>query len=169
MELIARQTLGSAAASVTFSNIAATWRDLRLVTQALSARTSNNLDAICFRFNGDSATNYSATYLAGDGSAASSGRSSSIGFGVIGRINTSLSGNTTPSIGALDVMSYANASVYTTTLGETAANQEALSVARYVSLWRSTAAVTSITLLNAGGNDFASGSTFSLFGIGRVA
>jgi len=70
---IATQTLGSAAASVTFSSISGTYTDLVLV--AAFAATGGGYCQLVL--NGDTTiSNYSRTYIVGNGSAALSGRSS---------------------------------------------------------------------------------------------
>jgi hypothetical protein len=69
-EPIATTTLGTAAASITFSSIPATYTDLRLVVVA-KAVSASTLDV---RFNNDSGTNYSKTEISGDGSSAVSFR-----------------------------------------------------------------------------------------------
>ena len=57
-EPIATQTLASAAATITFSSIAATYTDLRLIFAKPIGGSS-----LLLRFNSDTATNYSWTYL----------------------------------------------------------------------------------------------------------
>jgi hypothetical protein len=74
-EAIATQTLGSAAASVTFSSIPGTYTDLVLVVAGTLTTGTEN---IVMQFNGDTGSNYSVTSLLGDGSTASSFRSSNI-------------------------------------------------------------------------------------------
>jgi hypothetical protein len=72
---IATQTLGSAAASVTFSSIPQGYTDLILVINyATSASTGNAL----LRFNSDTGSNYSETALIGNGTTATSDRESSV-------------------------------------------------------------------------------------------
>ena len=70
-EPIATTTLGSAASSITFSSIAGTYTDLRVVftPQGATAGVSAYLE-----FNGISTTTYSETYLQGNGTTASSGQ-----------------------------------------------------------------------------------------------
>ena len=75
---IATNTLGSAAASVTFSSIPGTYTDLVIVTQAISATADN----VGIRFNSDSGSNYSQTWLSGNGTSAISSRYSSSTSGV---------------------------------------------------------------------------------------
>lgn len=153
-EPIATQTLGSAAASVTFSSIPQTYTDLVLVVN--HDVTADAVSGI--QFNGDTASNYSATYMWGNGTSGLSGRETSAAsaFAFYG---SAASGFATSII---QVMNYSNATTYKTFLGrETDAAVETLAV---VGLWRSTAAITSLVLLRRSGN-FAAGSTFTLYGI----
>ena len=164
-EPIASQTLGSDAASVTFSDIPQTYTDLVLVSIGRTSRTASADEALNFRFNSDSGSNYSLTNLIANGSSVISQRASNLTSAEWGRMNTSSSSNTTFSYATLNIFSYSNTSIYKTTLGETSANQESYGIARYVSLWRSTSAVTSFTIFPALGPNFVTGSTFSLYGI----
>ncbi len=154
-EAIATQTLGSAAASVTFSSIPSTYTDLVLVVAAAS--TSAGTYSVTFRFNSDSASNYSDTRIIGNGSAASSNRDSSQAemYPV----------NITNTIGTVihQIMNYSNATTYKTMLsrGISADYQ----VWANVGLWRKTPEAINTILLSVAGNTFATGSTFSLYGI----
>ena len=74
-EPIQTYTLASAAASITFSSIAASWTDLRLVFAVHPTAASSV--SICYRFNGDTASNYSDTLIKGNGASASSSRHTS--------------------------------------------------------------------------------------------
>jgi hypothetical protein len=69
---IASTTLGSAAASVTFSSIAGTYTDLVLLSAASNLGVNGN--GLAIQFNTDTATNYSKTYWYGDGTSVASGR-----------------------------------------------------------------------------------------------
>ena len=69
---IASQTLGSAAASVTFSSIPQGYTDLIIVMNGTTSTNENTY----MRYNSDSSSLYSVTYVGGDGSTASSGRAS---------------------------------------------------------------------------------------------
>ena len=68
---IAEQTLGSAAASVTFSSISGAYTDLVLVSVA---GTTTGAPNTFLQLNGDTSTNYSITAIIGDGTSATSGR-----------------------------------------------------------------------------------------------
>jgi hypothetical protein len=64
-EPIETQTLGSAAASVTFSSITGSYTDLILVSSISTTHTATT--SLVIQLNGDTATNYSNTRLLGDG------------------------------------------------------------------------------------------------------
>lgn len=160
-EPIATQTLGSDAADVTFSTIAADWTDLVLVCFVRSANAA--LDAgLRIQVNADTGNNYSETILYGDGSSVVSARASSRGF--IGSHDIEAD-NATAGVFAgvrFDLMSYANTNVYKTILTTNYATT--LSVRRGVGLWRSTSAITSIKVYANTGN-LKTGSTISLYGL----
>jgi hypothetical protein len=158
-EPITSQTLGSSAASVTFSDIPATYTDLVIVCFAKSTGAASSAGGT-LRLNSDTGSNYSHTILYGTGSAAASIRGAGDRMRVFGDIPTGEFTATT-----IQLMSYANTNVNKTVLSSYA-DAGAL-VARIVGLWRSTAAITSVSLFSndAGADSFASGSTFSLYGI----
>ena len=157
-EKIATNTLGSAAPTVTFSSIAGTYTDLFLVMQtSVASGTLQNL----MRVNGDTGSNYSTTYLSGNGSSAVSVRGSNVTYAELGYndYNTTAIGQMT----IVNLMNYSNTTTNKTFLvrGSNANN----GVSATVSLWRSTAAITSITITNSSAVNYAVGSTFTLYGI----
>jgi hypothetical protein len=158
-EPIATQTLASAAASITFSSIAATYTDLRLVLGNLVV--ASGTPSLQLQFNGDTATNYSNTYLAGDGATAISGKGTSQA-----QINSSFALNaTTPIAIFVDIFSYAGSTNKTVLINEAGdKNGSGYTTAR-VGLWRSTAAITSITILNSTAVNYNIGTTATLYGI----
>jgi hypothetical protein len=151
-EPIATQTLGSATATVTFTSIPATYTDL-VVVCGVFGNASTNLK---FRCNNDSGSNYSGTYLFGNGTTAGSGRvsnqTSALAYG---------SGITQGSF-VLHFMNYANTTTFKTVLcrSDDASNQ----TNTWVDLYRSTSAINRIDLLGDAAN-FSIGSTFTLYGI----
>ena len=160
-EPIASTTLGAGGSTlVTFSNIPGTFTDLILVSASdtdypFAAGVSTYL-----RINGDTAGNYSTTWLLGSGSAASSSRVSNDTQGIyIGEFSATANLGQ-PSI--VQVMSYANTNVNKTVLSSSCV--ASAWVTRQVGLWRSTSAITSLSV-RAGGYTFQSGSTFALYGI----
>lgn len=154
-EPIATTTLSSLASTVTFNSFSG-YTDLRLIINATNAGGANYN---CFiKFNSDSGSNYSGTWINGSGTAASSGRDSNATYARLGYTNTS-----TLSVLIVDIMNYSNSSTYKTYLCR--ANDPAYLVWEIVGLWRNTAAITSITLYNEGSANFNIGSTFTLYGI----
>jgi hypothetical protein len=148
---IATNTLTANAASYTFSSIPSTYTDLVLII----SNTAVSSDTMYYRFNGDTSVLYSDTYIFGDGTTGS-GRhanySAIIGAGI----------NATQSHQIINIMNYSNSTTYKTTLLRANVSGVAATVA-FAGLWRSTAAITSITLyLDA---NFVTGSTFTLYGI----
>jgi len=154
-EPIATQTLGSAAASVTFSSIPSTYTDLVIVT-SIRGDASQNAN---IRFNNDTASNYSDTYLEGNGTSASSGRRTSQTSIVDGGFYTSTA--STFSVGLIHINNYANTTTYKTALFR---SNRSDAVQAVVGLWRSTSAINRIDII-AGSGNFEIGSTFSIYGI----
>lgn len=156
-EPIATTTLGSAASSITFSSIPGTYTDLRL---SLSLKSTSATSFFGFRFNGDTGTNYSCTYMYGNGSTAGSSRSTSVDI-IYG--NTIY--NTNFTFVGLDVFSYAG-STYKTCLYSMANDQNGSGVAlNEVGLWRSTSAINSLSIVDYQGKVFEVGTTATLYGI----
>jgi hypothetical protein len=156
-EPIATTTLGSATSSVTFSSISGNYTDLVLIVEGAMASGSTSNFVMQFNSDTGSNTNYSSTRMLGDGVAASTARNTNFSYAMIGDIDT----NRFTSIN--HIMNYANTSTYKTVLSRTGAAGSYLGA--YVSLWRSTAAITSVVLKKDGGGNFVSGSTFTLYGI----
>ena len=156
-EKIASTTLGSAATTITFSSIPATYTDLRVVWVG----TTSSAADITLRYNNDSASNYSQTYLDGTGTSAISGRlTSQTSIYLFPNGGTS---TTIPSLYAFDVFSYAG-STYKTMLQESSGDKNGSGgVDRSVGLWRSTSAITRIDLLS--NFNMSIGTTATLYGI----
>ena len=155
---IATTTFGSAASSYTFSSIPSTYTDLTIVVYVPSNSTN---DDMFMQFNSDTATNYSATWLRGNGSAAASIRSSNI-TGV--RMSDGGSPTTTAaSLLTIQVQNYSNATTYKTALIR-ANNAAGNGLDAFVGLWRSTAAINTIKIYPASGS-MATGTTMTLYGI----
>lgn len=153
--LIASETLGSAAASVTFSSIPATYTDLMLV---FNGTCTTGVVGLVLRFNSDTSTNYSYTILSGDGSTASSLRSSNqTTMQVAGMTSSS------PSMMVASIQDYSNATTFKTVLSRQAS--ATLETRAYVGLWRATPAAISTILVSTSTSTFIAGSTFRLYGI----
>lgn len=159
-EQIAWTSLGSAAATITFSSIAASWTDLRLIVNGSVSTTGY----VYIRLNGDTAANYSYRYSGGNGlnTFSSSSQSNSVIVTAGSIINLS---TTIPALITTDIFQYANTGTYKTSLSTSANDLNGTGESsNTVGLWRSTAAVTSITIYNSAGN-FNTGTTAALYGI----
>lgn len=156
-EPIATTTLGTAATTITLSSIPATYTDLRLVMTGTSAGSAS----LFFRFNGvTTGTLYSTTRIDGEGVTVSSATSSSDN-----QITTSAQfGTTSPIMAILDLFSYAG-STNKTCLWDASADQNGSGTKRVgVGLFRSTSAITSISVFS-GGTNMDIGTKISLYGI----
>jgi hypothetical protein len=154
---IATTTLGSAQASVTFNSFSG-YTDLILI---INAGTANTGQSIYLQYNSNTANNYSSTDMWGNGSTASSGRSTSIGFiRVLGRgIGTD---NTVIGNSITQIMNYSNTTTFKTLVNRSNVGGGTTAT---VGLWRSTSAITSLTLTGDGPSNILAGSTFTLYGI----
>jgi hypothetical protein len=159
-EPIATTTLSSAAASITFSSIPATYTDLRFTL--LINTTSAASEGIRLQYNSDTATNYSDTYLSGNGASAVSGQDTGASFIILHYAGTS---TTVPTFYFGDVFSYAGSTYKTALVGSVEDKNGSGNVTRGVGLWRSTSAITTLKLGNAGVANFNAGTTATLYGI----
>lgn len=156
-EPIATATASGSQSVISFTSITGTYTDL-ILAYSVKDGTAGNEGNILTTFNSDTASNYSWTNLYGNGSVAGSSRASS---------QTSIyaycAGNTASfDAGFLHVMNYANSTTFKSTLNR--GNVAAGAVVARAGLWRSTAAITRMDLTSSSGN-YASGSTFTLYGI----
>jgi hypothetical protein len=150
-EKIETTTLGSAASSVTFSSISGSYTDLVLVANI----DATDYTSVWLQFNSDTGSNYSRTILVGDGTSATSDRSSNA-------TNTAIAvANTEWGTMIFQIMNYSNSTTYKTALARSANNSQTRAG---VGLWRSTSAITAVKV-GISAADFNSGSTFTLYGI----
>ena len=152
---IASATLGAAASSVTFSSIPQTYTDLILVSSPINS----GITAVNIYFNSDTGTNYSCTRVYAGGGLASSDRFSNTASSLGG---WGTDADTNPYLFTSHIMNYANTTTNKTTLTRTS-EMNAGYVGLISTLWRSTAAITSVSFT--GNANFSVGSTFNLYGI----
>jgi hypothetical protein len=157
---IASTTLGSDTSTIDFSSIPSTYTDLILVCDQVQSNVAgSSINDGRFRFNDDTGTNYSQTRISGDGSAASSARLSNEDILYVGVIPQA--SNTTKALNILQIMNYANTTTFKTVLCR--ANGGGF-VRANVGLWRSTSAITKISIIYPS-QLYKAGSTFTLYGI----
>lgn len=152
-EPIATTTVSSSVANVTFSSIASTYTDLYLVISNYGNATAGT--DIFMRFNSDSGTNYSVTFIYGTGSSALSSRTTNASGLRMGYNN-----NYDPML-RINIMNYANTTTNKTVLSRDDAAGNVTEAT--VGLWRSTAAINAVTILASSGNLTAG--TYTLYGI----
>jgi hypothetical protein len=159
-------TLGSSQASVTLSVISGAYTDLVLVISAQGTTAGNDQD-INMTFNSDTGSNYSRVRLYGNGTSALSTRNTNASNITIGNMPAASSvlgsGNS-----IIQIQNYSNNTTFKTSIIRTNTSSTYGTVFAIFGMWRSTAAITSITLTPAA-NSFAAGSTFSLYGVASAA
>jgi hypothetical protein len=169
-EPLATVTLDSAQRVINFTNIPQNYTDLVLVV-SLRANTGQ-YPILLMLLNNDSSALYSRTYLAGDGTSATSARQT--GFSQVypgpGSVVGISDGANTFSTGVINLMDYSNSTTFKTILSRDAVPPNSTggigATHAYVNLWRNTQPITSIAINTNNGNNYEAGSTFSLYGVG---
>jgi hypothetical protein len=161
-EPIATTTLGTAAATFTFSSIPATYTDLVLVANNYFATTS--APYISLTFNSDTASNYSSTHLEGNGTTASSNRFTADTKMYFGYNVTSTS--TSLGMAVINIMNYTNTTTFKTALGRVSISGGTFpGTSTTVGLWKkSPEAIYEVTVQNNAGN-LPSGTVLTLYGV----
>jgi hypothetical protein len=159
---ISTQTLSANAATVVFSGIPQTYTDLVLVCSARIDQSGNS--EIYGRFNSDSGSNYSWTQMTGNGSTTSSGRATNDVYINLGQGSGTSSAAGTFAVSINHIMNYSNTTTNKTIITRQGDANNVLRAA--AGLWRSTAAINTITIYGNAGGGLVSGSTFTLYGIG---
>jgi hypothetical protein len=161
--LLSQQTVNTAVASVTFSNIPQTgYTDL--IVKSSARQTSGSVAYATLRFNGSS-SNLTYRSLEGDGSTAASFNGATGSFGVINP--SGYTANTfsniefyIPNYTSSNFKSYSSDSV-------TETNATGSYTDLIAGLWSNTAAITSIEMLPGAGS-FVANSTFYLYGVAAL-
>jgi hypothetical protein len=171
-QLVEDQTLLADAATVTFSSVPSTFRHLRMEILARSSRAGSDSDQIGVRFNGDSAANYDIIGIYGFFTDVTARVTQNIGttYGDGGVIPAATSNNANmPSAVAVQIPHYTGTTFHKSFQagGGFADNAVGNSwIQHATSTWRSTAAITSITLgLYVGAGNFKAGSRFTLYAL----
>ena len=150
---LATTTLGSAAATVTFSSIPATYKDLILIADCTHS-TSSAID-LDVRFNSDTGSNYSRVIMFGDGSGTASNAATENMLDV-GYTNN----NKTAMI--IQIMDYSATDKHKTVLARQ--STPGFLVMATAGRWANTAAINTLSFFPNGAN-WVSGTTVSLYGV----
>jgi hypothetical protein len=160
---IASVTLEATALSVTFSSIPQNYTDLVIIVNAKNTNNSESTKSCFLRFNGDSSSLYSYTWVDGNGSSVASYRDSGANRAYYGEIINSYNVNASNfSQFNININNYSNTTTYKTTLSR---SSNPFYPGIICSLYRSTSAITSVQLLIQSTDQFVVGSTFNLYGI----
>lgn len=167
LSLIAENILASAASSVTFSSIPATFRSLELRMTARS-NVAAAFASTFLRFNGDTGANYDHQQLFGQGGTAGA---SEVFLGTsisIGEVAAATAPSGQSGIMIVQIPFYRNTAFWKSLSSQHMLSLGNASTNMYSKLWagrwRSTSAVTSVTIGCASGS-FITDSSFSLYGL----
>lgn len=152
---LANLTLASTTATITFSSIPATYRDLVIVVNGTVTVAAAQPT---IRFNSDAGSNYSQVYMAGNGTSTSAG-SATLTWGARS-VNFS-----TTNRGSIiyNIFDYAETNKHKSFLSR--GNEAGSDVIATTLRWANPSAITSIALAPETGSSWASGCTFALYGI----
>lgn len=156
-------TLTTDTSSVTFSSIPATYTDLIAVIQSRVA--SATIDYFSVRFNGDTGSNYSFTFMA----QASNGRFANLTQQIVGWSTSNAQNSSSLAPIIVQIMDYSNTTTFKTSLSRSGTYSMGR-VDVQVNLWRSTSAINSIAFATwgagtFGANNMRAGTTITLYGI----
>ena len=166
--LISSNVLSSSAASVTFSSIPSTYTDLVLRYSGRQTGTSDVQDDIYLSINGaPSGTSYSETKLNGNGATATSNRNSNQPQWALEQ-GLDAGGNTANTFASGEIY-IPNYTVSQNRVSSSFTANEDNATTAYLRarahLYQNTTAITSLQLKVGSGQNFASGSSFYLYGV----
>ncbi len=169
MTLIAEEVLSGSVASVTFSSISQSFRNLALFCE-LRTDAAVELDVGRIRFNGDSAANYDIQTINGSSTTTSATvvRATASSSLYLSEGANSRASCFSPNFSI--IFDYANSALekfaigLSSVYGDRSANTDLFASLRTIA-WRNTAAITSIAIVPSAGPNFVSGSKFQLYGI----
>lgn len=159
-ESIATTVLGSGgSSSFDFTSIPSTYKHLQLRIICKSSGGSQ----VYLRFNSDTGSNYTEHDLIGNGSSATAYGGANISIAPQGQTAT-----TSNTFGAyiIDILDYGSTSKYKTVRGLNGADMNGSgTIGLFSNLWRSTSAISTITISSDSGKTFDQYSHFALYGI----
>lgn len=169
LSLIAPQVLAGPAAIITFTDIPQGYRHLKVIAHLRTSRAAE-LDAVNVRFNADSGSNYDRQLITATGTTVTNSvvRASSIlQVGAV-EADSSRADNFSPVM--MDITEYSNTSMEkwlqarSVVFGDTSADAD-MFIQFFTGRWRSTAAITEVSLIPNVGPNFVSGCVVQLYGV----
>ena len=163
VELIDEVVTSSSQATVTFSSIPTTYRDLLIVVRGRSNRAGTNNDEVRLQFNGDTGNNYEYARTGRAISSAFSDGNATQGSAWIGSISAATSTANLPGLVEATIGDYNGTTFHKVVNGgSTAGGSGDTFTAKQGAIWRNTAAITSVVVLMV--STFVDGSVVSLYG-----
>lgn len=163
MELISEVVTSSSQATVSFSSIATTWRDLIVIVRGRGTNAATNVE-VRLQFNGDTAGNYDQCVQTNQGVPAITYATTSIWAGYL---TGSTAPSNTPSSSVIEVPNYKGTTFNKTTLSQVGVQLSTTGTNIFsghgYGQWRSTSAINAVLVLLSAGN-FVDGSVVSLYG-----
>lgn len=164
---ISETILSGTAASITFSSIPSTFRSLRIQGVGRGDTAATSVE-VRMQFNGDTTAIYDTQVLAGQGAAASAAETLAATFTKIGEMGAASAAAGNGGLFVIDIPWYAGTTFWKLM---NAGNADSIGTASgnlinwpRVGRWRSTSAITSLSIFPAAGN-FIAGTSFALYGI----
>jgi hypothetical protein len=164
-EPLATTTLTGTQATIDFTSISGSYTDLVISIYCQNAAATTGTRTGLMRLNGDTAANYCYIYLRGDGSTTAVASVTNTSGGIYyAELPRNGNGANVFGFARISLFSYAG-STHKTIVSENSADLNGSGfVVRSVGLWKSTSAITSISLIG-GSEGFASGTRATLYGI----
>jgi hypothetical protein len=169
-ESIATVTLGSVAASITFSSIPATYQHLQIrISAKWDYAVAPDFTNLVVRANADSGNNYSYHRIWGNGTGIGLGSSGTVDAAYLQTMMPTNTSGETNVFGAsiVDILDYADTNKYKTFRALGGFDRNGSGVSALVSAsWRNTSAISNITIApDAGASGWMQYSSFALYGI----
>jgi len=167
---IATTTVGTATSTVTFSSIPQDYTHLQLRSFSQDSRATYGITETRITFNSDSSAVYARHQLVGDGSTVFSDGVTGAQYMILGDGTFGTTTGGTFGVGIADILDYTNTNKFKTVRQISGVDING-TIAGYggraglsSGVWRSTSAISSITLLAQNGN-FSTNSRFDLYGV----
>ncbi len=162
-ESIATTTVGVGGTStITFSSIPSTYKHLQI---RFMGRGSNG-EYLALRMNSDTGANYSFHRLSGEGASASSNASTSRSDMILNSVSGTSSTANIFNVGIVDILDYADTNKYKTVRVLTGVDFNGSGSVELISNnWRSSSAITTLTITQNSSGTIQQYSSFALYGI----
>ncbi len=164
---ISTTTVGAGgASSITFSSIPQVYKHLQVRLIGRIDRSGEASDFFTIRYNSDTGSNYDWHALEGSGTTTYAENGINTSLPRIGDITATTATANIFGVGVVDILDYTNTNKYTTTRSFTGRDANGSGWVWFgSSLWRNTAAVSTVTILPTIGTGFQQYTSFALYGI----